>query len=278
MASFQGKIAIITGGASGIGLAVGELLARQGASVVLADLDGAKARSVATEIVGKGGKARGEQVDVGDAAAVSALVDGVFEREGRLDLMINNAGIALFGEVRDMSMEQWERLIRVNLHGVVHGVMAAYPRMIEQGFGHIVNTASLAGLVPTPGGTAYAMTKHAVVGMSTSLRSEAAMHGVNVSVVCPGLISTPLQDSLTYLNLDKQKMLSHGAIKLHPVDRCARTIVRGVERNRAIITVTRFARLAWWFYRLAPGFVTGWLGTYMVRRARREFAARPDTA
>jgi NAD(P)-dependent dehydrogenase (short-subunit alcohol dehydrogenase family) len=261
MASFVGKVAIITGGASGIGKAIGEEIARRGARVVLADLDGEKA----------------EQAAQGITQAGQALVDGAFSREGCLDYMFNNAGIALFGEVRDMTLEQWERILQVNLHGVVYGVVAAYPRMVEQGSGHIVNTASMAGIAPTPGATAYATTKHGVVGLSTSLRGEGAAVGVKVSVVCPGFIDTPLKDSLTYLNLDKEKMLESPAIKLHSVEHCAQVVVRGVERNRAIITVTPLARRAWWLYRLLPGFSASWLGNFSMRRLRREFSSRPES-
>ena len=159
MASFVGRVAIVTGGASGIGKAIGEEIARRGARVVLADLDGENAERAAQGITQVGGRARAERVDVCDAAQLQALVDGTFSREGGLDYMFNNAGIALFCEVRDMTLEQWERILQVNLHGVVHGVVAAYPRMVEQGSGHIVNTASMAGIAPTPGATVYAMTK-----------------------------------------------------------------------------------------------------------------------
>jgi NAD(P)-dependent dehydrogenase (short-subunit alcohol dehydrogenase family) len=273
--SFDSKVAIITGGASGIGKAIGEELARRGARVVLADIDGEKVEQTAQAVARAGGKVRAERVDVSDAAQVQALVDGAFSREGRLDYMFNNAGIALFGEVRDMTLEQWERILQVNLHGVVHGVVAAYPRMVEQGSGHIVNTASLAGIAPTPGATAYAMTKHGVVGLSTALRGEGAALGVKVSVVCPGFIDTPLKDSLTYLHLDKEKMLRDPAFELHPVEECARVTLRGVERNRAIITVTPLARRAWWLYRLLPEFAASWFGSFNMRRMRKEFSSRP---
>jgi short-subunit dehydrogenase len=104
--------------------------------------------------------------------------------------MLNNAGIALGGEVRDMDLEHWRRILDVNLWGVIHGTTAAYQVMVKQGFGHIVNTASLGGLIPEPMATAYATTKHAVVGLSTSLRAEAAELRVKVSVVCPGFVQT----------------------------------------------------------------------------------------
>ncbi len=268
----DGKVAIVTGGASGIGRAVCEELARRGANVVAADIDGAKAEETAARIVAGAGTARAARVDVSDAAQVEELVASTVSRDGRIDYMFNNAGIALFGDVRDMTLAQWKRILEVNLHGVVHGVAAAYPRMVAQGSGHIVNTASLAGLVPTPGATAYAATKHAVVGLSTSLRGEAHAFGVKVSVVCPGLIDTPIKDSLTYLNLDKQKMLADPAFRLLPADACARAILRGVERNRPIITVTALASVFWRLYRLAPGMVAARLGPLAMGWTRRKFA------
>lgn len=132
---------------------------------------------------------------------------------------------------------------------------AAYRLMIAQGFGHIVNTASAAGLAPAPGFTAYAATKHAVVGLSTSLRSEAARRGVRVSVVCPGFIDTPIKDTMPLLNTDRETVLKSLPIKLHSPQPCARAIVRGVERKQAIIVVTTFAKFGWLLFRLAPALM-----------------------
>src|SRR5438552_680116 len=165
MEPFAGKIAIVTGGASGIGRAVGAQLVRHGARVVLADINGDSARATAEAF----GAASAATVDVTDAAAVEQLVTNTVAAHGRLDYLFNNAGIAIMGEARNMTLADWTHLIDVNLRGVVNGVVAAYPAMLRQGFGHIINTASLAGLVPTPGATGYATTKHAVVGLSTSL-------------------------------------------------------------------------------------------------------------
>lgn len=271
MSVFEGKVTVITGGASGIGRAVAEEMARKGARLVLADIDGDKAAQVAAGITEQGGSARALAVDVSDFDQVQALVDGTFDADGRLDYLFNNAGIALFGEVRDMTLEQWQRLLHVNMHGVVHGVHAAYPRMVEQGSGHIVNTASLAGLNPSPLATAYAMTKHGVVGMSTSLRGEGAALGVKVSAVCPGVIDTPLKDALTYVKLDKERMLGDPLIKLYPVEKCARVILRGVERNRAIIPVTTFAHGSWLLFRLFPQLVASTMGARLMQLARDRF-------
>jgi len=250
MDPFHGKIAIVTGGASGIGRAVGEQLVRRGARVVLADINGDSVRAT-TEAIGAAGHAT---VDVTDAAALERLVHDTVATHGRLDYMFNNAGIAIMGEAHNMSLSDWTRLIDINLRGVVNGVLAAYPVMIRQRSGHIVNTASLAGLVPTPGATGYATTKHAVVGLSTGLRAEGAGLGVKVSVVCPGVIDTPLKYGTVLINpdADRDKLLNAIPFGLYPVEACARDILRGIERNRAIIVVTASAKLTSLFYRLAP--------------------------
>ncbi|MFI5396511.1 MAG: SDR family NAD(P)-dependent oxidoreductase [Candidatus Binatia bacterium] len=265
MSAFADKVAIVTGGASGIGRALGQELAQRGARVVLADINGQQAQAAAGAMTSAGGRAQAAAVDVRDADAVQRLVTETAATYGRLDYMFNNAGIALAGKTRDMTLADWNRLIDVNVRGVVHGVVAAYPVMIAQGFGHIVNTASAAGITPTPGLTGYATTKHAVVGLSTSLRGEAARHGVRVSVLCPGLIDTPIKDNITLLNTDRQALLKSIPIKLHPPEACARATLRGVERNQAIIVVTAFAKIGWLLYRLSPAL----MGRLIARGAQR---------
>jgi NAD(P)-dependent dehydrogenase (short-subunit alcohol dehydrogenase family) len=263
MNPFADKVAIVTGGASGIGRALGAELVGRGARVVLADVDGGGAEQAARAMSAAGAAT----LDVTDAAAVERVVNETAERHGRIDYMFNNAGIATLGNARHMTLDDWNRLIEVNIRGVVHGVAAAYPRMIRQGFGHIVNTASVAGLVPTPGGAGYALTKHAVVGLSVSLREEAAALGVKVSVVCPGFIDTPLKDTARLLGAEKEVVLASLPVKLYPAEACARDALRGVERNRAVIVVTAPAKIGWLFYRLAPGL--------FARIMRREVAKNP---
>jgi NAD(P)-dependent dehydrogenase (short-subunit alcohol dehydrogenase family) len=249
MNGFADQVAIVTGGASGIGRSLATALHRAGARVVIADLDAALAAAVAREL---GARARAEAVDVTDAAAVQALIDGTVEREGRLDLLFNNAGIAVFADTRDTSLADWNRLIDVNLRGVVHGVAAAYPLMVRQKHGHIVNTASAAGLLPSPAVTAYAATKHAVVGLSLTLRAEAMPRGVRVSVVCPGLIATPLVQSAKIVGPTRERVLAASPVKLHSSERLAAAVLRGVARNRAIIPFTPEVRFLWWVFRLSP--------------------------
>ena len=266
MTPFTGKVAIVTGAASGIGRALATELAAQGARVVVADIDGDAARAAAAEIP----EATAYTLDVTDADAVARAVEETAAVAGRLDLMFNNAGIAIFGEARDMTLADWNRLIDVNLRGVVHGVAAAYPVMIRQGSGHIVNTASAAGLAPAPGAVGYATTKHAVVGLSTSLRAEAAAFGVRVSVACPGFIDTPIKHRTKLVSVaesERAALLAASPFRLHPADACARAILRGVARNQAIVTFTALARSGWWLYRLSPAL--------MDAVARRSAATNP---
>jgi len=269
MGQFQDRVAVITGGASGIGRAVGELLAKQGAQVVLADVQQELGEQVAAAIRDAGGRAEMHRLDVTDRDAVSALLHDVRQRLGSLDLVFNNAGINVFGELRDTTMAQWDALIDVNIKGVVYGAHEAYAIMREQGHGHIINTASVAGLVPPPCEGAYGATKHAVVCLSIAMRAEARAFGVNVSAVCPGVIGTPMVDTGTYNNVDKDDLmaLAGGQSRLYPVDRAARVILKGVRRNRGIITVTAMARIAWWVWRLMPEMLS-LLTQPLIRRLR----------
>jgi NAD(P)-dependent dehydrogenase (short-subunit alcohol dehydrogenase family) len=253
---FNAKIAIVTGGASGIGRAVCQELARRGAKVVLADINADLMEKTAAEISKTGGHVKTAPLDVRDAEAVKKLVADTVQEYGQLDYMFNNAGIGVLGEARDFSHEDWKNVIDVNLFGVVNGVAAAYPIMIKQASGHIVNTASLAGLIPTVGLISYAASKHGVVGLSHSLRCEGANLGVKVSVVCPGFIQTPIYHSKT-VGMDRDKFLEL-APKGMPPEKCAREILRGVERNKAVIVITALGKIFWPLYRLSPSLVL-WL-------------------
>jgi NAD(P)-dependent dehydrogenase (short-subunit alcohol dehydrogenase family) len=189
---FNRTTGIVTGGASGIGRGLAEELAKRGCEVVLADRQIELAEEVASKTCTSGRKARAFNIDVTDFMAVEQLVQETVERTGRLDYIFNNAGIGIGGNVNLYGIEDWNQMMDVNLHGVINGVQAAFKVMMAQGFGHIVNTASLAGLMPSPGNVAYATTKYAVVGLSNSLRAEAAQLGVRVSVLCPGFVRTAI--------------------------------------------------------------------------------------
>ncbi|MFB9892047.1 SDR family NAD(P)-dependent oxidoreductase [Planobispora takensis] len=262
------RTAIVTGGASGIGRALCRELARRGVHVVAADLDAAGAERTAKEF-----GCRSAALDVTDAQAVRDLVTGVRREHGRLDFLFNNAGIAVGGTTDELTLDHWNRTIDVNLRGVVHGVHAAYPVMIEQGRGHIVNTASLAGLTPAPLMLPYTATKHAVVGLSLALRAEARAHGVRVSVVCPGFTDTPLLDHAnpglpqTETGAGARESATRTMGRLYSVDSLAEDIIRGVARDKALIVAPASGRMAWRGARLSPAGAVR-VAALAVRRLR----------
>lgn len=277
---FDGAVAIVTGAASGIGKALAAALLARGALVTLADLN-AEGAAAAAAALGGGPTARAAALDVTDAEAVHRLVHGVAQDHGRLDYLFNNAGIGAGGQIEKLARSDWERVLSVDLHSVVNGVAAAYPIMVGQQSGHIVNTASLAGLVPSPLLTPYAAAKAGVVGLSVSLRVEAAAQGVKVSVVCPGPVETPLLDAGAGVrNADGtpapnvRKLLTNSLGTPYPADDLAADVLRGVEENRALIVAPESARQAWEFFRHDPEAMLEAMADQAVRaRARRESPA-----
>ncbi|MGE5696811.1 MAG: SDR family NAD(P)-dependent oxidoreductase [Candidatus Sericytochromatia bacterium] len=267
---FNGKQAIVTGAGSGIGAALARALVAAGADVLCTDVDPDAAERTATDAAGPG-TATAARVDVTDAAAVQAAVDDVVARTGRLDLMFNNAGIVWGGDTELLTLDQWNTIIDVNIRGVVHGVAAAYPVMIRQGGGHIVNTASMAGLVPAARLTSYAMTKHAVVGLSLGLRAEAAAHGVGVLAVCPGAVETPILDKGAVGDFEGRSFFLTGMRSQtgYDPDRLAQDVLRAIQRNRAILVVPKIAYAGWLFVRLAPGMMQHASARMIARRQSR---------
>jgi len=251
---YSGKIALVTGGASGIGRALAQALAARGATVVVADLNAPAAQEVTAALVKAGQKAEAAALDVTDAAAFEAVVSQAWARHGRLDLFFNNAGIGgAYAEVQELTLAQWRRVLDVNLFGVIHGITAVYPRMVKQGFGHIINTASAAGLIPCPMMGPYTTAKHGVVGLSKGLRAEAKALGVRVSAVCPGFIETAIfEKSTEYSGIKREEVEKLMPATLSAAE-CAKVILAGVRSNRAIITVTALAAIAWWLWRWLPG-------------------------
>lgn len=277
--SFLGQSTIITGGASGIGRALGAVLAGKGARVVLADIDGDGALRAASEI---GGDTVGVALDVRDRDAVQALVDDVAARHGSLDLLFNNAGIVLGGATHEMTGAHWDRIIDTNLHGVVNGILAAYPLMVRQGRGHIVNTTSPAGIASSPLTVPYTTTKHAVSGLTTGLRPEAAAHGVRVTLLVPGSIETPIQDKREPADLPPRPsdvltgrdfLKIAGGTRMMAADAFASRALLGVARNRAIVIVPASIKPLWYLQRLSPSLMER-VSRVIVRRVNREIDAR----
>lgn len=220
--------------------------------MVCADLDGAAAAAVADPI-----GARPAALDVTDADAVRSLVEEI-----RPDLLFNNASITFGGETEDLTLEQRDEIIDVNIRGVVHGVAAAYPLMVARGGSgvagdQIVNTASMGGLMAAGLITSYVMTKHAVVGLSLALRSEAAAKGVGVTVVCPSAVDTPILDKGYVGKFHGRDYYLKGQGVRRPLDPevFADQVLAAVAENRAMLVTPRTARIQWRLGRYFPGFI-----------------------
>jgi len=266
-----GSVALVTGGASGIGRALAEALAGHGTYVIVADRQLELAAQVVATIEARGGQAQVAELDVREPAAFEQVARSVLEEFGRIDYLFNNAGIGIAGEASRYSLADWQDVLDVNLWGTLHGVQAVYPSMVEQGFGHIVNTASIAGLLPSDA-VAYSTSKHAVVGLSKSLRHEAARHGVRVSVLCPGLIRTPLLTGGAFgrVNLpgvDEARLSAMWERRpLLAADEFARRALEQVRRNRLYIVVPGWCKLFWYLERISPSLSVrfgGWQGEQM---------------
>lgn len=255
---FDGATAIVTGGASGIGRALAEELAKRGCEVVLVDLQIESAEEVASKIRASGGNAKAMEIDVTDFSAMEQLVQETVARTGRLDFIFNNAGIVIAGPVDRLGIEDWNQIVDVNLRGVINGTQATYKIMMKQGFGHIINTASMAGLGAGPGNVAYTTTKHAIVGLSKSLRAEAAQFGIRVSVLCPGAVRTPILEGggkygKMLIDIPPEE-LRRMFEKLRPMSPniFAEKVLKSVAKNKAIIIVPSWWKVFWWIDRLSP--------------------------
>lgn len=263
---FRDAPALVTGAASGIGLALATRLAEAGARVVLADLDGEAAERRAEALRRRDLRAVARRLDVCDREDFARAVREIEEREGSLEYLFNNAGIGVGGEARDFGPVEWDSVVDVNLGGVIHGVLAAYPGMVARGRGHLVNVASVAGLVPFPGEISYTASKWAVVGLTQTLRIEAAALGVKVTLVCPGKVETPIYETSRILGFDRHAVLALWPKGVTP-ERCAEEVLDAVLANRAIVVVTGAAKLLWWLERLSPALVEA-IGRLYLRRLR----------
>ncbi len=258
--ALDGANVLVTGGGSGIGRALGIAMASHGAHVVLGDIEADAARSAAEHSTAGRLDVSSIYLDVTDREAFARVVDQIVQTRGTIDFLVTSAGVSMGGPTHELTGEHWDHVRSVNLDGVVNGMLATYPHMVEAGRGHIVNIASGAGLVAPPFVTAYATTKHAVVGLSLGLRPEAALHGVRVSVVCPGAVETPILDSLPPASLPEtatspvtaRAYLS--ALRQTPVDAVdfARMALRKIVKNDPVIIVPAPARALWLVYRLSP--------------------------
>ncbi len=251
---FSDEVAIVTGGASGLGAELSRQLVASQATVIIADIDGEKAKEIAASL---GKSAHAVTVDVSNREEVDALVQKVKSDFGVLHLFFNNAGTSVYGEACDVPFSDWQRVLNVNLMGVIHGSLAAYRVMKEQRYGLIVNIASASVFTCDPLFAPYVTSKFGVVGLSRVLAIEAEQYGVSVSVVCPGNIITPL------LNKKEPSWLTPAI----PVERAARSVLKGVARRERIIVFPFRWRVISWADRLSPALLNP-LRRVIARRAQ----------
>lgn len=219
--SLDQRIAIVTGAGSGIGQTIAATFADAGATVIVADVDADAAATTVTQIVAAGGDARSAVVDVTDQSSCQQMVSGVLGREGRCDVLVNNAGIGHVGTILDTDPTDFAKVMAVNVEGMMHLCQAVLPGMIERGAGAIVNLASVLGLTAMADRFAYTVSKHAVVGLTKSIAFDVARHGVRVNCICPGRVETPFVTARIAEYDDPEAYLRHTA-ETHPLGRMAR--------------------------------------------------------
>ncbi len=235
MTELRGGVAVVTGGASGIGRAMAERFARERAKVVVADIDARALAAVVDSIKARGGEALGVPTDVTDLSSVQALAAAAFEAFGKVSVLCNNAGVALWGGLESATHRDWQWVLGVNLWGVIHGVEAFVPRMIaSKEPGHIVNTASMAGLVATRGLGVYNTSKYAVVGLSETLAKDLRPYQIGVSVLCPMGVATQIRESARNRPAD---LTNDAPSAVEPVELMGRTLAPAVVAEMVLSAI-----------------------------------------
>jgi NAD(P)-dependent dehydrogenase (short-subunit alcohol dehydrogenase family) len=252
----QGKKTLITGAASGIGRATAIVMSKLGARLFLTDINERGLEETCRTIEANGGEVLlMKALDISDYAAVQELADEIHQRFGPLDILCNIAGVALFSQIEDMTHDQLEKIVNVNLWGPYHGVECFVPEMVRAGRGgHVLTVSSTAGIIGLPWHTAYAGTKHALVGMSEVLRFDLRKHNIGVSVVLPGAVNTGLVET-TVINADEdsigrlKKIFVGHAI---PPERVAGLIIMAIKKNRYMVITSADIKLLFLLKRYCP--------------------------
>jgi len=253
MSEFANKTVIVTGGAAGIGRGIVEALADCGAIVYAADVNEAGLDALAISVPG----VIPVKLNVSQRQDFQRVIDQVLADHGRLDIIINNAGIGLAGDFNDTSMADLEKITNANLWSVIYGTKLAYAHMIKQGYGHIVNVSSSGGAMPVPNQSMYSGLKHAVLGFSHSLREEAANYGVKVSVVLPGLVKSDMWESaINVKDYNLKKSMENTGLKPITARDAAEAILKGIIANDRSIIFPGINRVTLWLYRLMPNILT----------------------
>ncbi|MFD0949935.1 SDR family oxidoreductase [Paraperlucidibaca wandonensis] len=254
LSSLQGKKCLITGAASGIGRATAVVAAGEGAELYLTDVQADGLEAVVAEIRAKGGQvALYQAFDIADYDAVCAFARDIHSVHGSMDVLMNIAGISIWGSIDRLQHEHWRQVIEINLMGPIHVLESFVPKMIEAGRGgHIVNVSSAAGLFGLPWHAAYSASKFGVRGISEVLRFDLAKHGIGVSLVCPGAVNTPLVGSVNIVGVDRNNPEVQATVKRfqrHAVtpEKAAQAILKGIKDNRYMVFTSPDIQVGYWF-------------------------------
>ena len=227
--NIEGKVVVITGASSGLGEAAARLLSEQGATVVLGARRFSRIQALAGELNSKGGKALAVATDVTKADQVKALVEAAVDAYGRIDVLINNAGLMPHSPLERLKIDEWDQMIDVNIKGVLYGIAAALPHMQRQKAGHVINVSSVAGHKVTPAGAVYCATKYAVRALSEGLRQEVKSYNIRTTVISPGAVATELPDSITEQDVSRNIHEFYDEYAI-PADSFARAVAFAVSQ------------------------------------------------
>jgi 3-hydroxybutyrate dehydrogenase len=244
----EGRVALVTGAASGIGRAIAEAFAREGAQVTLADLDGPRAAREAAALAAAGLDAHGVGCDVTSEAQVKGAIDGVLAAHGRLDILVNNAGLQHVAPIEEFPTERFELLLRVMVVAPFVALKHAFPAMKRQRYGRVVNMASINGLVGFAGKSAYNSAKHGLLGLTKVAALEGAAHGITVNALCPGYVDTPLV---------RNQLADLARTRGVPLERVLEEVIYPLVPMRRLLTVAEVADYALFLAGDRAGGVTG---------------------
>ncbi|MDP1540164.1 MAG: SDR family oxidoreductase [Moraxellaceae bacterium] len=254
--SLKNKKCLITGAASGIGRATAIAAAQEGAELFLTDLMQDKLIEVVAEIRSAGGQVSFFQaLDIADIESVRGFADTIHNQSGSLDVLMNIAGISVWGSIDQLQHQHWRKVIEVNLMGPIHILESFVPAMIKAGRGgHIVNVSSAAGLFGLPWHAAYSASKFGLRGISEVLRFDLRQHGIGVSLVCPGAVNTPLVGTVEIIGVDRNSPKVQATVKhfqRHAIkpEQAAKAILRGIKANRYMVFTSLDIRIGYWFQR-----------------------------
>ena len=263
MRQIRGKTALVTGAASGIGRAIALRLADEGARLYLLDVNPVSLASVVGEAKGRGVDVLGRHCDLSQPAHVSAAVVHLLDQWGGVDILVNNAGITYYGRTHKMSADHWDKLLAINLRAPIQLIRELLPTLISRDEAHILNVASICGLVGMSRVAAYTTSKFALVGLSETLRAEYSRHGIGVTALCPGLVDTNLFAAAPR-GADIKESKQPPRWLLTTPEAIANRAVRAIYKNHGVVVVQPYARLTYLVKRWAPGLLD--LGNRLRRK------------